>query len=170
MRKIILVVLLTLIPATFFAGSHQKDTVKEVKITAINKDGLNKVIKNRKGKVLFLNLWATWCIPCREEIPDIVKLAEEYKDVEFVGLSVDFPEDVDSKVIPFLKSNNVLYTNYINGFENDEELINFLDENWNGALPATLIYDSKGKKTSFLEGKKTYKEFKEEIERARKRK
>ncbi|MGK9369238.1 TlpA family protein disulfide reductase [Melioribacter sp. Ez-97] len=170
MRKLTLLILLTLIPATFFAETKQKDTAKEVKIVAINKDGLNKIIKNRKGKVLFLNLWATWCVPCREEIPDIVKLAEEYKDVEFVGLSVDFPEDVNSKVIPFLKSNNVEYVNYINGFENDEELINFLDENWNGALPATLIYDSKGKKTVFIEGKKSYKEFKEEIERARKRK
>ncbi|MGK9476299.1 TlpA family protein disulfide reductase [Melioribacter sp. OK-6-Me] len=170
MRKLILIFLLTFTIVNFISGENQKNAVKEIKVVKINKDGLNKIIKNRNGKILFLNLWATWCVPCREEIPDIVKLAEEYRDVDFVGLSVDLQEDINSKVIPFLKSNNVFYRNFINGFDNDEELINFLEEKWNGALPATLIYDSKGKKIAFLDGKKSYKEFKEEIERARNKK
>ncbi len=170
MHKLILIFLLTFLTGTLITGESQKNTVKEIKVVKIDKDGLKKIIRNRNEKILFLNLWATWCVPCREEIPDIIKLAEEYRDVDFVGLSVDLQEDINSKVIPFLKANNVFYRNYINGFDNDEELINFLDENWSGALPATLIYDSNGKKAVFLEGKKTYKKFKEEIERARLRK
>lgn len=137
---------------------------EKITVQAIDKAKLAKLIKDRKGKILFLNLWATWCVPCREELPSIVKLASEIKDVEFVGISVDFPDEIDSKILPFLKSNNVEFKNYVNGFSGDEELINALDKNWNGALPATFIYDTKGNKKIFLSGGKSYDEFKKEIE------
>jgi thiol-disulfide isomerase/thioredoxin len=42
--------------------------------------GLNEIINNRMGKVLFINVWATWCVPCIEEFPDIVRIAEHYED------------------------------------------------------------------------------------------
>src|SRR3989339_988306 len=74
---------------------------EKIKVETIDKAKLSKLIKDRKGKILFLNLWATWCVPCREEFPSIVKLASELKDVEFVGISIDFLDEVDSKIIPF---------------------------------------------------------------------
>jgi thiol-disulfide isomerase/thioredoxin len=138
---------------------------EKITAAAIDKAKLTKLIRERKGKILFLNLWATWCVPCREEIPSIVKLANEMKDVEFVGISIDYPDEVNSKIIPFLKSNNVKFKNYVNGFSNDEELINALDKKWNGALPVTFIYDTKGNKMVFLQGMKTYEEFKTETKK-----
>jgi len=141
----------------------------KIAVKSIDRTKLTKLIKERKGKILFLNLWATWCVPCREEFPSIVKLADEMKDIEFVGISIDFPDEVDSKIIPFLKSNNINFTNYVNGFSGDEELINSLDKNWNGALPATFIFDEKGNKKIFLSGGKSYDEFKKEIEAIKKR-
>ena len=138
---------------------------KEITVDKIDKAKLEKIIKDRKGKVLFLNLWATWCVPCREEFPSIVKLSGEYKDVDFVSISVDFPDEVNSKIIPFLKSNKADFTTYVNAFNGDEELINLLDKNWNGALPATFLFDKTGKKLSFLEGKQSYDAFKKEIDR-----
>lgn len=143
------------------------DKSKEITVDKIDKAKLSKLIKERKGKPLFLNLWATWCVPCREEFPSIVKLVGEYKDVEFVGITVDFPEEVDTKIIPFLKSNKANFVSYVNAFEGDEELINLLDKNWNGALPATFIFDKNGKRLTTLEGKKSYEEFKKEIEKSR---
>ncbi|MBI5475495.1 MAG: TlpA family protein disulfide reductase [Ignavibacteriales bacterium] len=138
----------------------------KITVETIDKAKLTKLIKDRKGKILFLNLWATWCVPCREEFPSIVKLASEIKDVEFVGISVDFPDEVDSKIIPFLESNKTNFVSYVNGIEDDEELINALDKNWNGALPATFIFDVKGNKKVFLSGSKSYDEFKKEIQKA----
>lgn len=138
---------------------------EKITVQAIDKAKLAKLIKDRKGKILFLNLWATWCVPCREEFPSIVKLASEIKDVEFVGISVDFPDEVDSKIIPFLESNKTNFVSYVNGIEGDEELINALDKKWNGALPATFIFDAKGNKKIFLSGSRTYNEFKKEIEK-----
>jgi thiol-disulfide isomerase/thioredoxin len=141
----------------------------DIKVETITKPKLQKLIKERKGKPLLLNLWATWCVPCREEFPSLVKLSDEMKDVDFVGISVDFPEEVESKIIPFLKSQKVNFISYVNGFEGDEDLINALDKDWNGALPASFIYDKNGKKISFLEGKHTYESFKREIEKAKKK-
>lgn len=140
----------------------------KINVEKIDKTKLHKLIKERKGKVLFVNLWATWCVPCREEFSSIVKLVGENKDVEFVGISVDLPDEVESKIIPFLKANKANFVNYVNGIEGDEELINALDKKWNGSLPATFIFDETGNKISFLEGKKSYEEFKKEIEKAKK--
>ena len=151
-----------------FVSGFNLQTTKDISVEKIEKVKLSKLIKERKGKILFLNLWATWCVPCREEFPSIVKLSEEYKDVDFASISVDFPDEVDSKIIPFLKSNNAKFASYVNGFEGDDDLINALDKKWNGALPATFIYDKTGKKVAFLEGKQSYDLFKKEIEKAKK--
>jgi len=141
----------------------------DITIEKIDKSKLQKLIKERKGKLLFLNVWATWCEPCREEFPAIVKLANEFKDVDFAGISVDFPEEIDSKIKPFVKSNKVNFPIYVNAFANDEELINMLNKDWNGAIPATFIYDKSGKLIAFIEGKKSYEEFVKNIERARRK-
>lgn len=136
-----------------------------LKVETIDKIKLEKLIKERNGKVLLLNLWATWCVPCREEFPDLVKLSANFKNknLEVVGISIDYPEEVDFKIIPFLKKLNVNFKNYVNGFEKDEQLIDMIDAKWNGALPATVIYDEKGKKAAFFEGKKSYDEFVNQI-------
>ena len=58
-------------------------------------------------KPCIIDFYADWCAPCREEFPDLVKLASRYDDkIDVVGISVDFPEEIDSKVIPFLKKQN----------------------------------------------------------------
>ena len=152
-----------------FITGFETSFAQEFKVDKIDKAKLSKLIKERKGRPLFLNLWATWCVPCREEYPSIVKLAGENKDVEFVGISVDFPDEVDSKIIPFLKNHKANFTNYVNAFEGDEDLINALDKSWNGALPATFIFDKTGKKIIWLEGKKSYNEFKSELEKLKKK-
>ena len=139
----------------------------QIKVEKLDKPGLEKIVKERNGKVLLLNIWATWCVPCREEFPDLVKIANEFgKDkVEVIGISTDFPEDMKSKIVPFLKKQNVNFTNYVSAFKNDEELINFINKDWNGALPATVIFDQAGKRVAFFEGKKSYADFAEQLNR-----
>lgn len=138
-----------------------------LRVDSINRSELVKLINYRKGKILFLNIWATWCAPCREEFPDIIKLSDSYKnnDLEVVGISVDYPDEIDSKIIPFLLKNKVPYKIYVSAFKKDEELINILNTKWNGALPATFIYDRTGIQRYMLIGKGTYNKFKNEIEK-----
>jgi thiol-disulfide isomerase/thioredoxin len=140
--------------------SFELPVSKSIEIEIITVDDLENLIKNRTGKPLLINIWATWCAPCREEFPDLVKIAHEYGDkIDVVGISVDFPEEIDSKIIPFLKKQNVLFTNYVIKVIEPEDFINLLNKEWSGAIPATFIYNEKGNQIKYLIGRQRYKEF-----------
>ena len=137
--------------------------VVDVKIISI--DELEEFIKNRDSKPLLINVWATWCAPCREEFPDLVKIANEYYDqIDVVGISIDFPEEIDSKIIPFLKKQNADFKNYVVRVIEPEDFINLLNENWSGAIPATFFYNEKGNQVRYIIGKQSFEDFKKVIE------
>jgi thiol-disulfide isomerase/thioredoxin len=146
------------------AGALVKENIK-----VIDETDLKGLIKDGKGKVLFINVWATWCKPCVEEFPDIVKLYEENKSsgVEVLSLTVDLPSEIDSKVIPFLKEQNAYFPVYIVDEKSSQEIIEFLNPEWNGAIPATFIYDEVGKQQVYLLGANNFEVFKENIDRVK---
>jgi thiol-disulfide isomerase/thioredoxin len=179
-------ILLFILTFAFFSCSQENEQENQVKIKTDSKptatdlakievslltaDGFKPLIDKYHGKILFINLWATWCVPCKEEFPDLVRLKEYYKDadVAIIGISVDFPDEIDTKVKPFLYSQNVNFPNFIQDFKEPEDLINLLNKNWRGAVPTTFIYDQEGHQQKFLLGKHTFEEFKSEIESVRK--
>ena len=59
-------------------------------------EGIDRSVEEWSGQALVINFWATWCAPCRREIPMLIKLQEEYQDqdVQVIGIAVDFPEEV----------------------------------------------------------------------------
>ena len=116
-------------------------------------------IKSREGKVLIINIWATWCVPCKEEFPDLIKIAEKYSEqIELIGISIDYPDEVESKIIPFLQRLRPNFINYVNVESDAEKFINNLNPDWSGAIPATFFYDSEGKQFLFYEGKLSFEE------------
>lgn len=68
-------------------------------------------LSDYSGKVVLINLWATWCGPCRVETPELVRLHKEYQDrgVEFVGLSTEDPDSSAQKVRDFVSQHGVVY-------------------------------------------------------------
>ena len=93
-----------------------------------------------RGKVLIVNYWATWCHPCREEMPGFSRLQDKYRDkgVQFVGISID---TVD-KIIEFQKTTPVTYPLLIGDIsimENSAKLGNVRQ-----ALPFTAVFDREG--------------------------
>lgn len=150
--------LITVALILIFISSSYAQSTKKIVVEDIDKAKLEKLIKNRKGKVLLLNIWASWCPPCKKEFPDLVKLAEKYKGsrkVEIVGLSVDERDDLNSDVIPFLQQNNVNFKIYIQNFKKIEELIEFFPQ-WQGAIPLTVIFDAKGNQKKFIIGMRDF--------------
>jgi thiol-disulfide isomerase/thioredoxin len=140
-----------------------------IDVALIDADGFQVLLSQHRGKVLFINTWATWCVPCKEEFPDLVRLKDYYKDsdVVFIGISVDFPDEVESKVKPFLYSQKINFPNYVQNFKDPADLINLLNTSWRGAVPATFIYDKEGTQQAFLLGKHSFDEFQQEIESIR---
>ncbi len=134
-------------------------------VKTIDEKGLSNLLKNRDGKVLFINFWATWCVPCREEFPDIVKLAKNFPKVEFIAVSLDHPDEIKSKIEPFLNKMKAPFKNYVAKFKDDQILIEMINKDWNGAIPATAIYSSNGRQMGFYPKKMSYKEFEAELKK-----
>jgi thiol-disulfide isomerase/thioredoxin len=108
-------------------------------------NGTKKSLNDFKGKVVLINFWATWCGPCKKEMPDLSKISEELKDKDFkmIGMNV-FQQPSAPKVEDYLKSNPV---SYINVDCNDELVQAFAKASGNdmSAVPVTFILDKEGK-------------------------
>ncbi len=114
--------------------------------TAINADELQALLKRDGGRPLLVNYWATWCDPCRDEFPDLVKIDAQYraKGLDFIAISLDDLVDLKTEVPKFLRSMKATMPVYLLNMSDPEPAINMIDRNWGGALPATFLYDSKG--------------------------
>ncbi len=136
-------------------------------ITKLGEQEWKRLVAGMKGKVVFVNVWATWCGPCREEFPDLIKLSDTYKnrDVRFISISADYPDEIESKILPFLEKFKVNFPVFVQDFKDPQDFINLLNPGWNGALPATFIIDAKGVQRSFIVGKRDFEFLKKEIEK-----
>jgi thiol-disulfide isomerase/thioredoxin len=110
------------------------------------------------ASVVVVNVWATWCIPCREEFPDLLRLRRAYRDrgLRLVLVSGDFPSDREA-ALGFLAEQGVDFPTYLKEGD-DMAFIDALDSRWSGALPATFVYDSSGALRHFREGKTSYED------------
>jgi thiol-disulfide isomerase/thioredoxin len=108
-------------------------------------NGTKKSLNDLKGKVVLLNFWATWCGPCKKEMPDLSKISEELKDKNFqmIGLNV-FQQASAPKIEDFLKSNPVSYTT-VDGNEDLVQAFAKASGNDMSAVPTTFILDKNGK-------------------------
>ncbi len=111
LRKSTLVVMLSLIvPAILLYGcasiSAQDQSAPDIKLQDIKGNAIQ--LSSFKGKVIILDFFATWCPPCRQEIPDFIALQEEYKDKDFVMIGVSLTPLDDVK--PFTEKLGINYT------------------------------------------------------------
>lgn len=125
----------------------------------LSANDLRELLRAETGrKAVLVNVWATWCAPCVEEFPFIVKLQKTHPDrLRVIFISADFPEN-DTAVAGFLKNQGVEGATYAMRTE-DQDFISSLAEEWTGAIPATAIYGRKGGRVAFWEGGARMEEF-----------
>jgi len=131
----------------------------------VDAKGLADAIAKNKGKVVLVNFWATWCVPCREEFPDLVRLEKAYRarGVAVLGVSIDLPKDM-AKVEKFLSASAPDFPNYIKRVGgDDQDFIESVDPKWGGELPFTAVYGRDGKKAQVLSGKQSYGSFEKAV-------
>ena len=114
-------------------------------------------LSNLRGKNVFLNFWASWCEPCRNEMADIERLYQETKDTDLVILTINSTEN-KSTVQSYLKANNLNFTVLLDTRE--EAALNYLT----GFIPASFFIDKDGYIVSREEGAITYAEMKANVE------
>ena len=105
-----------------------------------------KLLEQARGRVLIVNFWATWCHGCVAEFPEFVALDKEYrnKGVKIVGISLDQPSDIESKVVPFIKKSGAQFDIRVPDMADPQPIIDQFTPEWTGAMPVTLIFDRGG--------------------------
>lgn len=118
-------------------------TVREMDVAA-----LKKLLERdpKQPRPLLVNFWATWCEPCRDEFPDLVRIDTDYRvrGLEFVTISLDDTTDIKTTVPQFLKEMKASMPAYLLNVPEPEEAIAAVDQTWGGALPATFLFDARG--------------------------
>ncbi|GHV76545.1 thioredoxin [Spirochaetia bacterium] len=158
MKRILLIAFVLLAPSIAFADPmdlpaavkdafskaglpvlREKRLPKDFTLNTVNATGGNRItLSGLKGKVVFLNFWATWCPPCRAEMPSMEILHQRFQNDGLVFLSVDIMESSE-EVQKFLTKNKLTFTTTLdtNGSVSDDYNIQ--------AIPTTYIIDRDGK-------------------------
>ena len=121
-------------------------------VKKIGKEELKAMLNEPGDKIHVINFWATWCGPCVIEIPYFEKVSKEYPNdkVEFTLASLDFPSQLDSRLIPFLTQQKIsLNVVLINEMDYDLWMKD-VDPDWKGNIPATLIFNNANKQRQFI--------------------
>jgi len=127
----------------FFVNNISQETKKDRYIDfSWSENGEQKKLSDYAGKVILLNFWATWCPPCRKEIPDLSEISKELgkKDFVMIGVSVD---QEPAKLDIYLKSNTIPYK-IVNESGNLLTFYMYAAGNNQNVIPQTYIIDKKG--------------------------
>ncbi len=106
-------------------------------------DGLEPLLHLEDGDTYIVNFWATWCAPCVKELPYMEQIQSDYKDrgLQVLLVSLDMPRMWDSHLVPFVKERNLKSHVVVLDDPSQNTWIPLVDQDWSGAIPATLIYN-----------------------------
>jgi thiol-disulfide isomerase/thioredoxin len=132
----------------------------------VDAPGLTQVVGSHRGRVVLVNFWATWCVPCREEFPSLVKLQTAHEPrLQVLGVSTDFARERPA-VEKFLEEQKPNFPNYHKrSAGDDEKFIEAVDSKWGGELPFTVLYGKDGRKVKVLSGQQSYGDFEREVKK-----
>jgi thiol-disulfide isomerase/thioredoxin len=143
---------------TFRAGS-----AAEVDVPTLGIEAYRQVVADQaaQGHIVVVNFWATWCGPCVEEFPALVRLQDENwtQGVRLITISVDEPEVLESGVKPFLFAHRTTGAAFLMDMAANEDFLYKLSDEWSGGIPQTFIYDRSGRIARSLTGRQTYERF-----------
>jgi thiol-disulfide isomerase/thioredoxin len=149
--------------AVFTTKSKSESTAR---LIPLDEADFHQMVASHHGKILLVDFWATWCAPCREELPKLVALhaANKNKGFELVTVSCDEPEQ-EAAAAQFVAAQGAPPPNYIRRAQNDDAFINAIDPKWSGALPALFLFDRNGRQARSFIGETDIKQLTAYIEK-----
>ncbi len=162
---ILFFVLMTAIAGALLYAERNIRSIIEHRVGALTLHPLNGSAPARvadlRGKVVLVNFWATWCPPCRAEMPDLNRLAGEYgsADVCILTITDETPDRVDLFEQKILKLQTLVAT-----FESDRPQGKLAESAYQGR-PTTVVLDEKGRVRDIFIGRQSYSTLQQAIER-----
>lgn len=122
------------------------------KLQPVDDAGYPKLVAAQKGKVVLVNFWATWCQPCRAEMPALQQLAARLRPRGFDLIVISNDEAAKQPlVLKALGEYKIAGVTYMRKTADDDKFCDAIDPQWQGVLPALFLYNRAGKKVrSFL--------------------
>jgi thiol-disulfide isomerase/thioredoxin len=138
MRQLVFILFLSLLVEYKISGQVSGSQ----NIRTVNFSQLEPLLNYSNDTLYMLNFWATWCAPCVEELPVIEQVREKYNGykLKIILVSLDFPSQLNSRLVPFLISNQIHSEVFLLDDPDQNSWINKVDPNWSGEIPFTLIY------------------------------
>ncbi|WP_108803922.1 TlpA disulfide reductase family protein [Aquimarina sp. Aq107] len=137
-----------IIPFLFFGFTTEINSdvvfenVDQLDIPIYDFDSLEPLLYTKTNKTHIINFWAMWCAPCVKELPVFQEYEKNNPDVEMILVSLDFPEDIETKLKPFLKKKRISSKVVLLSDPDANSWINKIDPNWSGAIPFTIIFNN----------------------------
>ena len=130
--------------ALLFSTKSKSDDA--ARLTPLDESGFHQMVAWHHGKILLVDFWATWCAPCREELPKLVALhaAEKSRGFDLVTISCDEREQ-EEEAAKFVTAQGAPPPHYIRRAKSDDAFINAIDSTWSGAIPALFLFDRNGR-------------------------
>jgi thiol-disulfide isomerase/thioredoxin len=147
------------------ARAGAKPVVREVDLAALQK--LLERAPGEDARPILVNFWATWCEPCREEFPDLVRIKTDYenRNLDFITVSLDDPSEIKTSVPNFLREMRAGMPAYLLNVVEPQNTIDAIDPTWGGALPATFLFDAGGKIVFKHTGRVNVQELREALDK-----
>jgi thiol-disulfide isomerase/thioredoxin len=152
MKRGLLALLLVLVPSVVMAQAKRAPS-----LTLRDIDGRSFSLADYKDKVVLLNFWATWCVPCRAEMPDLIKLQRQYRKVGLRVIGITYPPEKLSEVRRFGRTLRINYRVAI-GTKATKALFSESE-----TLPLTIVIDRDGNVHEVIEGIMYADEFDEKV-------
>ena len=154
---------------SIFISCNQKESANSLTkigdadaFVTVDFEGYEAYLESLDAEVAIVNFWATWCKPCVKELPYFEQIGEEYKnsDLKIILVSLDFPDQIE-RLEQFIERKKIKSTVVWLDDGKANEWIPKVDQNWSGAIPATIIYTKD--KRNFYEQSFTYEELEKEL-------
>lgn len=127
---------------------------------AVTPEQLATELAAHRGQVILLNAWATWCVPCRKEIPELIALAQELREQGLVllGLSIDEPHAL-ALVEDFRQRYFGEFRTFLRSGTDLDRAVSVVDPAWNEVVPTTWVIGRDGRVVERIQGQKALADF-----------